>query len=75
MVLHKHGYRYRYSACIALRLTGRNQSIDKQCIEFVCGIEVVGLALVGSVGDVILSQFLDGSEDGVGATCAQGRMI
>ena len=34
-----------------------------------------GLALVGSIGDVFLCQFLDGSEDGIRAACTKGRMI
>lgn len=33
------------------------------------------LALVGSIGDVFLCQFLDGSEDGIRAACTKGRMI
>ena len=35
-----------------LQLTCRNQSVYKQCVEFVCSIEIIGLALVGSIGDV-----------------------
>ena len=38
-------------------------------------IEIIGLALVGSIGDVFLCQFLDGSEDGIRAACTKGRMI
>ena len=38
-------------------------------------IEIIGLALVGSKGDVFLCQFLDGSEDGIRAACTKGRMI
>ena len=43
----------------------RNQSVYKQCVELVCRIEIIGLAVVGSIGDVFLCQFLDGSEDGI----------
>ena len=46
-----------------LQLAYRNQSVYKQCVEFVWSIEIIGLALVGSIGDVFLCQFLDGSED------------
>ena len=46
-----------------LQLACRNQSVYKQCVELVCRIEIIGLALVGSIGDVFLCQFLDGSED------------
>ena len=48
-----------------LQLACRNQSVYKQCVELVCRIEIIGLALVGSIGDVFLCQFLDGSEDGI----------
>ena len=58
-----------------LQLACRNQSVYKQCVEFVCSIEIIGLALVGSIGDVFLCQFLDGSEDGIRAACTKGRMI
>src|SRR5574344_1235654 len=58
-----------------LQLACRNQSVYKQCVEFVCSIEIIGLALVGSIGDVFLCQFLDGSEDGIRAAFTKGRMI
>ena len=35
----------------------------------------VGLDLIRSVGDVILCQFLDGSEDGVRTACTKHWMI
>ena len=53
----------------------KTQVFDKQCVEFVCSIEIIGLALVGSIGDVFLCQFLDGSENGIRAACTKGRMI
>ncbi len=44
----------------------------KQGVELVCRIEIIGLALIGSIGDVFLCQFLDGSEDGIRACmCAR----
>ena len=58
-----------------LQFTCGNQSIDKQSVELACSIEIVGLALVGSIGDVFLSQLLDTPEYGIRAACAQGRMI
>ena len=58
-----------------LQLTSRNQGVDKQCVEFARCVEIIGLALVGSIGDVILCQFPDGSEDGIRTACAQGWMI
>src|SRR5574344_868499 len=58
-----------------LQIACRNQSVYKQCVEFVCSIEIIGLVLVGSIGDVFLCQFLDGSEDGIRAACTKGRMI
>ena len=45
--------------------TGGNQGFYKPGVELVCRIEIIGLALVGSIGDVFLCQFLDGSEDGI----------
>ena len=44
------------------------QAIQEQCVEFVCSIEIIGLALVGSIGDVFLCQFLYGSENRVGTS-------
>ena len=35
----------------------------------------MGLAIVESIGDVFLCQFLDGSEDGIRAACTKGRML
>ena len=32
-----------------LQLACRNQSVYKQCVEFVCSIAIIGLALVGSI--------------------------
>ena len=58
-----------------LQLVSRNQSVYKQCVEFVRCVEIIGLALVGSIGDVILCQLPDGSEDGIRTACAQGWMI
>ena len=58
-----------------IQFTSRNQGFYKKGVELVCRIEIIGLALIGSIGDVFLCQFLDGSEDGVRAACAQGRMI
>ena len=58
-----------------IQFIGRDQGFYKQGVEFVCCIEIVGLALIRSLGDVILFQFPDGSEDGVRTACAQGRMI
>ena len=57
------------------QLASRYQSVDKQCVELVCSVEVVGLAMIGSIGDVTLRQLPDGPEDGVGTACTQGRMI
>ena len=37
-----------------IQFTGRNQGFYKQGVEFVCCIEIVGLALIRSIGDVIL---------------------
>ena len=48
------------------QLASRYQSVDKQGVELVCSIKVVGLALIGSIGDVTLRQLPDGPEDGVG---------
>ena len=42
--------------------------------QHVCRVEVVGLASVGWVGNVILGQFLYGSENRVGTACAKCRM-
>ena len=42
--------------------------------QHVCRVEVVGLASVGCVGNVILGQFLYGSENRVGTACAKCRM-
>ena len=53
-----------------LQLTGGNQGFYKQGVELVCCIEIVGLALIRSIGDVFLCQVLDGSEDGIRAACA-----
>ena len=58
-----------------LQLACRNKSFYKKCVEFVCSIEILGLAFGGSIGDVFLCQFLDGSEDGIRAACTMGRMI
>ena len=57
-----------------IQFTGRNQGFYKQGVELVCCIEIVGLALIGSIGDVFLCQFPDGSEDGVRAACAKCGM-
>ena len=46
----------------------------EQRIQVVCRVEVVGLASVGCVGNVILSQFLYGSENRVGTTGAKCRV-
>ena len=43
--------------------------------QHVCRVEVVGLASVGCVGNVILGQFLYGSENRVGTACAKCRMM
>ena len=51
------------------------QAIEEQCIQHVCRVEVVGLARVGCVGNVILGQFLYGSENRVGTACAKCRMM
>ena len=37
-----------------IQFTGRNQGFYKQGVELVCCIEIVGLALIRSIGDVIL---------------------
>ena len=58
-----------------IQFTSGNQGFYKQGVELVCRIEIIGLALIGSIWDVFLCQFLDGSEDGIRAACAQGRMI
>ena len=58
-----------------IQFIGRDQGFYKQGVEFVCCIEIVGLALIGSIGDVILCQFLDGSEDGVRTACTKHGMI
>ena len=50
------------------------QAIEEQCVQLVCRVEVVGLASVGCVGNVILAQFLYGSENRVGTTCAKCRV-
>ena len=50
------------------------QAIEEQCIQLVCRVEVVGLASVGCVENVILGQFLYGSENRVGTACAKCRM-
>ena len=42
--------------------------------QLVCRVEVVGLASVGCVGNVILGQLLHGSENRVGTACAKCRM-
>ena len=41
------------------------QAIEEQCVQLICRVEVMGLACVGCVGNVIL-----GSENRVGTTCA-----
>ena len=48
--------------------------LEEQCILHVCRVEVVGLASVGCVGNVILGQFSYGSENRVGTACAKCRM-
>ena len=50
------------------------QAIQEQCVQLVCRVEGIGLACVGCVGDVILGQFLCGSENRVGTTCAKCRV-
>ena len=57
-----------------LQLACRNQSVYKQCVEFVCSIEIIGLALVGSIGDVFLCQLLDGSDTRDGASVVTLRL-
>ena len=57
-----------------IQSTSRNQGFYKQGVDLVCCIEIVGLALIRSIGDVILCQFLDGSEDGVRTACAKSGM-
>ncbi len=57
-----------------IQFTGRHQGFYKQGVEFVCIIEIVGLALIRSIGDVILCQFPDGSEDGVRTACTKHWM-
>ena len=58
-----------------IQFTGRNQGFYKQVVELVCCIEIVGLALIRSIGDVILCQFPDGSEDGVRTACTKHWMM
>ena len=48
--------------------------VVKASAKTYAGVPVQG-ALVGSIGDVFLWQFLDGSEDGIRAACTKGRMI
>ena len=43
-------------------------------MQLVCRVEVIVLALVVCVGNVILGQFLYGSENRVGIVCATCRM-
>ena len=57
-----------------IQLTGGNQGFYKQRVEIVCRIEIIGLALIGSISDVFLCQFLDGPEDGIRAASKKGRM-
>ena len=57
-----------------IQFTDRNQGFYKQGVELVCCIEIVGLALIRSIGDVILCQFPDGSENRVGTACAKCRV-
>ena len=60
---------------LILQLTGGNQSVDKQGVKFICSIEVIGLALIGCIGNVILRQFLDGSKDGIRTACTKHWMV
>ena len=50
------------------------QAIQEQCIQLVCRVEGIGLACVGCVRNVIQGQFLYGSENSVGTTCAKCRV-
>ena len=38
-----------FADCHFLQLACRNQSVYKQCVELVCRIEIIGLALIGSI--------------------------
>ena len=58
-----------------IQFTGRNIGFYKQGVELVCCIEIVGLALIRSIEDVILCQFPDGSGDGVRIACTKHWMI
>ena len=58
-----------------IQSTSRNQGVYKQGVELVCRIEIIGPALIGSIGDVFLCQFPDGSEDGVRAAFTKHWMI
>ena len=53
------------------QLSCAQKAIEEQCIQLVCRVEVVGPACVGCVGNVIPGQFLSGSENRVGTTCAK----
>ena len=57
-----------------MKLPCGQQAIEEQCVQLACRVEVVGLASAGCVGDVILAQFLYGSENRVGTTCAKCRV-
>lgn len=51
---------------------------DDHDVEPVGGVEVVGLARIGRVGDVLLGELLDCPEDGVGtvgAECGMERKV
>ena len=57
-----------------LQLPRRKQAIQEQCIQLVCRVEGIGFACVGCVRNIILGQFLYGSENSVGTTCAKCRV-
>src|SRR5574344_835156 len=57
-----------------LQLPRRKQAVKEQRIQIVCRVEVVSLARVGCVGNVVLSQFLYRPEYGVCATGAKCRV-
>ena len=57
-----------------IQFTGRNQGFYNHGVEIVCCIELVGLALIRSIGDVILCQFPDGYEDGGRTACTKHWM-
>ena len=53
----------------------RKERVYKECVEFVWSIEMIGVGLVGSIGDVLVCELVDGCEDGMRGACRKGRMI